>query len=167
MKHFAARLFAVVDNAAAAPRPHRMNLAELREAAKPEQDTKHAVDRTNAVLDALEAQRASYKAQIAELARRDQRAAGRIEKIEDESIRRMEAQGLKRADGFHHQFEISPKPPAVEIDDEALIPAIFLRKIPPVAASTAPAKAAIKAAIESGVDVPGCHLTQGVKLKRQ
>ena len=64
----------------------------------------------------------------------------------------------------HPQFVISvaKNPTAVEIFDEAQIPADYMNSPPPPAPR--PDKTLIKKAIADGFDVPGAKLVQGVRL---
>lgn len=58
--------------------------------------------------------------------------------------------------------KLAMTPPRVEVSDAQAIPHMYLRLVP---ASSSPDKAAIKEAIQSGKNVPGCELKQDLKLK--
>lgn len=60
------------------------------------------------------------------------------------------------------KLSVSLSPGSVAIDDLASIPARFLTVIPE---QYQPDKAAIKAAIKAGEDVPGCHIEAGYTLR--
>ncbi|MGH9344847.1 MAG: siphovirus Gp157 family protein [Bryobacteraceae bacterium] len=155
-------LYAVIDRGASAPLA-RENIAELRERKHGEIAAKQSIDRANAVLDRLEARRAAYKQQIAELRKRDEMAAARIDNIEDQVLTRMEAAKLASAPGFHHTFTARPAPAALDVLDEAAVPDLYKREKTVVSVD----KNAAKAAIARGEDVPGCRLTQKLILLRK
>lgn len=160
IKH-APQLYAVVDRGAPAPLA-RENIAQLRERKHGEIAAKQAIDRANAVLDRLEARRAAYKTQIAELRKRDEMAAARMDNIEDQVLTRMEHAKLTAAAGFHVTFSARPAPVALEVLDESLIPREYIRE----KIVAAPDKTAIKKAIAAGADVAGVRLTQKISLVR-
>jgi hypothetical protein len=60
------------------------------------------------------------------------------------------------------KIKIALNPPAVAIDDEALIPANY--KTEPVAPAPAPDRKLIAAALKDGFDVPGCRLVRNQRL---
>lgn len=60
------------------------------------------------------------------------------------------------------KIKIAQNPPAVAIDDEALIPASY--KTAPVPPLPAPDKKLIAAALKDGFEVPGCRLVRGTRL---
>lgn len=74
----------------------------------------------------------------------------------------MEIAGVQKIACPHFQLSIAKNPAGVEIFEPALIPAEFMRTPEPL--PPAPDKAAIKAAINAGMDVPGALLTQGTRL---
>lgn len=158
---FAPRLYAVVDNTAPAA-AHRKNVAELRADKLAELKAKKAIDRANSVLDRLEARRVIYKSQIAALKRRDELAAARFERLENEILTRMARACVDRADGFQSRFQARPAPAALDVFDESQIPGEYLRE----KVSSAPDKNAIKAALARGEEIGGVRLTQKVLLVR-
>ena len=74
----------------------------------------------------------------------------------------MEKAGISKIESPWFCIILKKNPPAVAIDDEASIPADYMREIP---ATLQPDKALIKQAISDGFDVPGCHLAQGTRLE--
>lgn len=106
-------------------------------------DLAEAIDQVNDVLDRLEDRRATYKAQIAALKRRDECAANRIEHILDQVLTKMLAAGVDRANGLNRWFETKQTPPKLEVDNESEIPDAFMRET----ITSAPDKNAIKAVL--------------------
>lgn len=160
-------LFAVVPNkhtqqTTGSPRRHR-TISELRADKLGELQQKKAIDRASHVLTTLEDRTAELAKEIARLQKRKALAAKRIEAIEDRVIGQMQAAGLDRADGFHTTFALRPAPLALQVDDEAQIPAEYFRS--KVTATVD--KNAIKAALASGVEVSGVSLSQKVTLLRK
>ncbi|MGH9772205.1 MAG: siphovirus Gp157 family protein [Candidatus Acidiferrales bacterium] len=163
IKH-APQLYAVVDRGAPAPLA-RETIAELREQKHGEIAAKQAIDRASAVLDTLEARRAAYKTQIAELRKRDEMAAARIDNIEDQVLTRMEHAKLTAAAGFHVTFSARPAPAALDVLDESLIPRdrdYFREKL-----TVAVDKNAIKRDLAAGAEIAGVRLTQKLTLLRK
>lgn len=155
-------LYAVVDRGAPAP-PHRRNIAQLREEKHQELAGKQAIDRASAVLDRLDARRVAYKSQIAELKKRDELAAARIARLEDEALARMDAAKLTAAAGFHVTFTARTAPAALDVLDESVIPPQYFRE----KLTCAVDKIAIKAALGAGAEIAGVRLTQKVSLLRK
>lgn len=69
--------------------------------------------------------------------------------------------GIPRFDTPRFRISVRDNPAKVVIDDEAAIPADYLREIP---AHHEPDKALIKAALADGYGVPGAHLERGKRL---
>ncbi len=61
------------------------------------------------------------------------------------------------------KLSVRENPPAVEIYEQGLIPAQYMRQ--PDTPPAVPDKAAIKEAIKAGEEVPGCKLSRGKKLE--
>ena len=74
----------------------------------------------------------------------------------------MIACGIDKIDSPLFSIRLQNNPPAVDVFEPGLVPAEFMTQ--PVAPPPAPDKAAIKAMLKTGVDVPGCKLTQGQRL---
>jgi hypothetical protein len=66
--------------------------------------------------------------------------------------------GVRRVEGNEFSFSVRKNPPRVEIVDENVLPAEFVSYTPSVN------KAAIKAALESGQQVPGALLESSTRL---
>ncbi|EGY53109.1 siphovirus Gp157 family protein [Neisseria shayeganii] len=76
-----------------------------------------------------------------------------------DNMRRIGIKEIKAVDGtFSAKF--AKNPPSVEIFDESQIPAELMR------VKTEPDKAAIKAAIKAGQDIPGAKLLEGMESLR-
>lgn len=75
----------------------------------------------------------------------------------------MQAAGVDKIEHPEAVVSIRKNPAAVEVFDQAQLPAEFLRVPPPPAPQAD--KTAIKNAIKAGTDVPGARLVQGVSLK--
>jgi hypothetical protein len=78
----------------------------------------------------------------------------------------MEIAGVSKLDCPHFAITIKKNPPAIDIWDEKQIPAKFMRTPePPPPPASVPDKAAIKAAIDAGEDVPGAMKVQGTRIE--
>lgn len=71
----------------------------------------------------------------------------------DALAEQMDATGAAKIQTEHQTAYLSRKPAFVNIEQEDMVPAEYIRQPPP-----APDKKAIKAAIDDGVLVPGCTL---------
>jgi len=74
----------------------------------------------------------------------------------------LEVAGVQKVECPHFELTIKKNPASVDIFEEALIPAKFMRQ--PEPPPPAPDKKAIAEAIKAGEDVPGAILTQGTRL---
>ncbi len=128
-----------------------------------EKREKSKVDQLNRVMDALELREKSLARQIARLQRRKAETCARIERVERATVRHIERCGVTRFDGFRSSLCVRPATPAVDITNEALIPDRFFK----VETVAKPVKALIKAALQTGEEVPGVRLVQGMSLIRQ
>ena len=70
--------------------------------------------------------------------------------------------GVQRIEGPFFKLTIQNNPPSVDVFDAAMVPASYMTA--PVAPLPTPDKAAIKLAIKSGAEVPGCRMTAGQRL---
>lgn len=114
-----------------------------------------------------EAHHAAIDAEIARLqalkAQRDKVAAG----LRDYLKVNMERAGIEKIECPLFKISIKKNPPAVEIFDQLSLPAEYWRTPEPKPPVPAPDKAAIKAALQSGVDVIGARLVQATRLEVQ
>jgi hypothetical protein len=93
-------------------------------------------------------------------ANRDKLAQG----LRDYLKSNMERAGISKISCPLFTVSIKQNPPAVEILDPLSLPAEYWRTPEPKPPVAAPDKAAIKAALQAGVDVIGARLTQGTRL---
>lgn len=115
------------------------------------------------VLGNLSATAAAIKTAETEMAKRRKVIERRTQRLNDYIRDAMIATGIKRIDAPHMALSLRACPPAVEVFDEAQVPAEFMRQPEPPA--PAPDKAAIKAAMVEGEIVPGCKLRHGMRLE--
>lgn len=71
----------------------------------------------------------------------------------------MQQLGIERVTCPLFELRVQSNPPALDVYDEAMVPAEFWRQVPTLD------KAALKDAIKSGADVQGARLTRGVSLR--
>lgn len=111
----------------------------------------------------LEATAAAIKEAEAQMAARRKAMEKRADNLRAYILRCMESTGIKKIDGPHFSLSVKANPASVEVFDPFQVPAEYMRQKPPPAPE--PDKAAIKAAIQSGKEVPGAKLTQGARLE--
>ena len=105
--------------------------------------------------------RATAANDMAALAEAEASAANRLESA---LLASMSATGDSQLIGLQFEAKIRKNPPAVEIADAAHIPKTYWRTPAYTVPDDQPDKAAIKLALQSGTDVPGARLVQGLKL---
>jgi hypothetical protein len=71
--------------------------------------------------------------------------------------------GIQKVETPHFAISVKTNPGHVEVYDEAMIPAEFMRQKPPPAPE--PDKAALKAALQKGIDVQGARFVKGSRLE--
>jgi hypothetical protein len=76
----------------------------------------------------------------------------------------MQRTGISKITCPLFNISIQNNPSAVEVFDPLSLPAAYMRTPEPKPLVPAPDKAAIKAALQAGLGVPGCKLTQSVRL---
>lgn len=110
----------------------------------------------------LEATAAAIKEAEAGMAKRRKAIESRIAHLKDYALASMLVAGVRKIEGPYLRIGIRDNPEAVEVFDPLQIPAEFMRQPePPPAVAD---KAAIKAAIKAGNEVPGCKLTRSQRL---
>jgi hypothetical protein len=135
---------------------------------KSEVAIKRSIDKTNRVLDALEARDAALALAVKQLQRRRADNAARVLRIEDAALTLMQDAGVTAVTGFHSGLRSQLTPASLEIVSPALIPRQFLRqpKTPP----PEPDKTAIKKALAENENLDaaawGRKLTARLTLKR-
>lgn len=110
----------------------------------------------------LEATAAAIKQAEGDMAARRKAIERRVQSLKDYLLHAMQATGIKKIEGPYLRIGIRDNPEAVEVFDAAQVPDEFMRQPDPP--PPAPDKAAIKAAIKAGTDVPGCKLTRSQRL---
>jgi hypothetical protein len=110
----------------------------------------------------LEATAAAIKAAEQEMAERRKVTEKRAEQLREYAKTCMEVAGVSKIECPHFALTIKKNPAAVDIFEAALIPQSFMKMPEPPPPS--PDKAAIKAAIQAGNEVPGAQLSQGTRL---
>lgn len=111
----------------------------------------------------LEATAGAIKQAEAEMAARRKTIEKRAEHLREYTKTCMEVAGVSKVECPHFALTIKKNPAGVEIFEPGLVPAEFMRQ--PEPPPVAPDKAAIKAALQAGRDVPGALLAQGTRLE--
>lgn len=114
-------------------------------------------------IKSLDATAAAIKAVEAEMAARRKAIEKRAEHLREYTKTCMEVAGVSKIECPHFALSIKKNPASVDIFEPGLIPAEFMRQPEPPPA--APDKAAIKAALQAGQDVPGGLLANGTRLE--
>lgn len=94
---------------------------------------------------------------------RADRIEKRAESIRNYLLFQCQAAGVSKIESPWFTLAVRKNPPSVVIDDETQIPPEYIVQPPPPAPR--PDRDAIKRAIKSGADVPGCHLLQTERLE--
>jgi hypothetical protein len=111
----------------------------------------------------LEATATAIKQAEADMAARRKAIEKRAEHLWEYTKACMEVAGVTKIECPHFALTIKKNPAAVDIFEPGLIPAEFMKQPEPPPAT--PDKAAIKAALQDGRDVPGAMLAQGTRLE--
>lgn len=111
----------------------------------------------------LEALAGNIKQAEADMAARRKAIEKRAEHLREYTKTCLEVAGVTKIECPHFALSIKKNPGSVDIFEPGLIPAQFMRQPEPPPA--APDKAAIKAALQAGEDVPGALLAQGSRLE--
>lgn len=110
----------------------------------------------------LEASAEQIKEAEAAMATRRKAIEKRAANVRQYLLDNMLACGIKEISCPYFKLNVRENPPAVVINEPALIPVEYLTD--PSPPPPAPDKALIKKAIQDGFDVPGAHLTRGKRL---
>lgn len=116
----------------------------------------------SAFLRNLEATAEQIKAAETEMAKRRKAMENRATHLRDYLLAQMQRAGVSKIESPMFRISVRNNPESVVIDSEAQIPADYMREIP---AQQVPDKALIKIALQDGFDVPGAHITRGVRLE--
>jgi hypothetical protein len=115
------------------------------------------------VIRNLEATAEQIKVAAAGMTGRAKALEKRAQNIRAYLLDNMRFAGVEKIECPYFKLSIRKNPPSVCIDDERQIPAAYMVDIPPP--PPVPNKTAIGDAIKLGQEVPGCRLTQGVRLE--
>ena len=100
-----------------------------------------------------------------EIARLQTLRSSRVKKaqgLRDYLVFNMQAAGISKIESPLFNIRLQDNPPSVDIYELGLVPSEYMKT--PTAPPPAPDKTAIKAAIKAGAEIPGCKLTQSVRL---
>lgn len=115
------------------------------------------------VIRNMEATAAAIKEAEKQMAERRKRLEARTAYLTERLKTGMDIAGVTELSCPHFAIRIKKNPAGVDVFEPGLIPAEFMRQPEPPPA--APDKAAIKAALQAGRDVPGALLAQGTRLE--
>lgn len=110
----------------------------------------------------LEATAEQIKNHAKAMVERAKAMESRAERIRKYLLDGLQLAGRDKIDTPFFKIKIALNPPAVAIDDEALIPSTY--KTEPVPPAPMPDKKLIAAALKDGFEVPGCRLVRGTRL---
>ena len=116
------------------------------------------------VARSLEADTPAAQAEIERLQARIASRAKSAQALRESVLTNMRGAGLDKIESSMFTFSVRKNPPSVEIADSTALPPAYWRTPEPKPPVAAPDKAAIKAALQAGTNVPGASLVQGVKL---
>jgi len=111
----------------------------------------------------LEATAAAIKDAEAQMAARRKALENRAAGLRRYVLENMQFAGIQKIECPYFKLSVRDNPASVEIYEPGLIPAQYMRQ--PEPPPPAPDKAAIKAAIAAGTEVPGAKLTKGTRLE--
>lgn len=110
----------------------------------------------------MEALAAQIKDAESQMAARRKALENRSARLRDYMLGCLIVAGVTKIEGPMLRISVKNNPPSVDVFDAAQVPAAFMRQ--PEPPPPAPDKTAIKAALSSGTDVPGCRLVRGQRL---
>jgi hypothetical protein len=111
----------------------------------------------------LDATAAAIKAAEKDMADRRKVIENRAMHIKEYLKTCMEIAGVEKLSCPHFALAIRKNPPSVDVFEPSLVPAEYMKQ--PEPPPPAPDKAAIKAAITEGKEVPGAMIAQGTRLE--
>lgn len=126
----------------------------IRDMVEAETSLHEAIASAALELAAVEGQKEGIEIAIAKLKARLTRYCKHAEGLRDGIQAAMETAELTSIKTPAATLSMRASPPSVEIIDQALIPAVFMKQPPPT-----PDKASIRATIKNGQAVPGCTLS--------
>lgn len=110
----------------------------------------------------LESTASAIKEAEAEMSRRRKALENRAEWLRGYLLSNMQACGISKIECPYFRISVRANPESVCIEDEAQIPADYMREIP---ARLEPDKAAMKQAMKDGFSVPGAKLVRTQRLE--
>ena len=110
----------------------------------------------------LEASAEQIKEAEAAMAARRKAIETRAANVRQYLLDNMIAAGISKIECPYFKLAVRENPPAVVINEPALIPSAYMTD--PAPPPPAPDKALIKKAIQDGFEVPGAHLARGKRL---
>lgn len=105
---------------------------------------------------------AKFKAEESRLAARRKSMENLVARLEGYISQSMERLQVDEVQAGTFSIKLQNTPPAVDVDDESLIPAEYFVVIP---ATTQLDKKKVSADLKSGKEVLGCHLKRGKSLR--
>lgn len=118
---------------------------------------------TAAVIRNMESLAGQIKDAEKQMAERRKAIESRAASLSAYLLANMAHAGIQSVETPHFAIKVKTNPPSVEVYDEKLLGAEFLRqKLPP---APEPDKTAIKAALQKGIDVQGARLVQGSRVE--
>lgn len=110
----------------------------------------------------LDTTAAGMKEAEARMKARRQAVERRAERLRHYLLSGMQYAGIDRIESPDFVLSIKKNPPAVEVFDERMVPADYMKQPEPPPPTVD--KALVKQAIKDGYEVPGCKLVQGFRL---
>jgi hypothetical protein len=126
-------------------------------------ELEHKAVATAMVVRNMQALAASIKDAEQTMAARRKALEARAERLTAYLLSNMQHAGIQNITSQHFALTVRQNPPSVTINEPGLIPAEFMRQPEPPPPS--PDKKAIAEALKAGRDVPGAHLSRGVRLE--
>jgi hypothetical protein len=114
------------------------------------------------VIGNLEASAETIKRMEDHLGKRRRSMENRAKFLRDRLKQAMEIAGMKRIDAPQFTISVQMNPAGIDIFEPALVPIQYLRQ--PSPPPPEPDKASIKAAIESGIEVPGARMVRSTRI---
>lgn len=111
----------------------------------------------------FEATAAAIKDAEAQMEKRRKAFEARAQWLRRYLLESMQHAGIKRIECPEFSLAVRDNPASVDVFEPALVPAAFMRQPDPP--PPGPDKRAIKAALDTGSDVPGCRLTKTQRLE--
>lgn len=118
---------------------------------------------TAAVIRNMESLAVQIKDAEKQMAERRKAIEARADNLTAYLLTNMQHAGIQKVETPHFAITLKANPGHVEVYDEKMIPAEFLRQKPPPAPE--PDKTALKAALLKGIEVQGARFVKGTRLE--